>query len=190
MDKKFLLRLLKDRLSEKKYKHTLGVAETALRLAKEYDVDEQKAYIAGLLHDITKELSPKEQMVFCTDYKIELDYVEKNEPKVLHQHTGAYYVRYLLNIEDEEIVRAVRYHTTANKHMTQLDKIIYIADCIEPNRTYDGVEQIRQALDEKGLDYAMLTALRSSIIEVTNKGTMLHPDTIEAYNRFVEILKD
>ncbi|MBE6903338.1 MAG: HD domain-containing protein [Ruminococcaceae bacterium] len=190
MDKKFLLRLLKDRLSEKKYKHTIGVAETAVKLAKIYSVDEEKAYFAGLLHDITKELSPKEQMDFCIDYKIELDFVEKNEPKVLHQHTGAYYVRYLLNIEDEEIVRAVRYHTTANKYMTELDKIIYIADCVEPNRTYDGVEEIRQALEEKGLDFAMLTALRSSIIEVAKKGTLLHPDTIEAYNVFVENQKN
>lgn len=184
MDRDEAIRHLRERLSDKKYMHSLGVAKTAEELARKACADSDKAYLAGLLHDITKELTYKEQIDFCTDNNITLDLTEQNEEKVLHQITGAFYIKNILNIKDIEIFNAIRYHTTGRENMSPVEKAVYLADCIEPGRTFDGVEKIREATGID-LDKGMITALYMSVYEVLGKKSLLHENTIKALNQYL-----
>ena len=127
MDYESVKYVVSQRLSEKRYKHSLGVADTAAQLAKQYGEDEEVARIAGILHDITKELSDKEQADIIKKYKIKLDDVEKNEPKLYHAITAPFYLRSCVHVNDS-IINAIRYHTTGRANMSLLEKIIYLAD--------------------------------------------------------------
>lgn len=178
----------KSRMSEKRYKHSLGVEKTAAKLAKKYGANEGNASIAGILHDITKELSYEEQLQCCKEFGIILDEVENNEPKILHPLTAAYFVKIKLKIENEDVFQAIRNHTTARKGMSTLEKIIYLADFIEPNRSFEGVEELRK-LAAEDLDKAMIEATIMAICEVALKHRMIHNDTIEALNENLFLIR-
>ena len=175
-------RILMERLTEKRYLHSLAVADEALRLAKKYGADPDKAYLAGLLHDIMKD-TPKEEMLQTIErFGIILTDIEKNAPKLWHAMAGACYVRRQLDIEDEGIVRAIRYHTTARKNMSLLERILYLADFTSADRDYPGVEDMRIAVD-KDMETALTEALTFTIVELAREGHPIHPDTFEAYNQ-------
>lgn len=174
---------LKKRLSEKRYNHCLNVANEAKRLARLYKVDERKAYTAGLLHDITKEFSQKEQLQTAADFGIIMTDLEKGAPKLWHAMTGAAFIEKSLNIKDEEIIDAVRYHTTAKKDMSPLATVIYLADYTSADRDYDGVEQMRRAVD-RSPDEAMKIATEFTVQDLALRGLAVHPDTIEAYKQY------
>ena len=172
---------LKSALPEKRYLHSIGVCETAVKMAKCYGADENKAYIAGRLHDCAKGLKNEEQIKMCNEYGIVLDEITRACLPVIHAPLGAEVAKAEYGIEDEEILRAIRLHTTGAPEMTILDKIIYIADMIEPTRSYNGVEELREAAF-KNLDEAMLKALQFTLRFNIQKGTVIHPDTLSAWN--------
>ncbi len=173
--------LLKSRLSPYRYYHSLCVAESAVVLAKKYGADPEKAYVAGLLHDITKEADKAEHFALLEKADIKLSELEKRSPKLWHAMSGSAYLRLNLGITDEDILRAVYYHTTARAGMSALEKVIYIADFISADRDYDDVEIVR-TLAKKDLEETMLYTGRYTINELLQKGACIHPDTVACYN--------
>ncbi len=176
--------LLQKRLKESRYLHSLAVADEALRLARKYGADEQKAYLAGLLHDVTKNAPVEEHLNIFSTFGIILTNVEKNAHKLWHAISGANYVKYILLIDDDEIYDAIRYHTTAKADLSLLSKVLYLADYTSADRDYEDVDVIRSLVD-KSLDEAYLYALKYSITDLAENGRALHPDTVEAYNDVV-----
>ena len=176
--------ILKGRLSEKRYYHSLCVADEAKRLAEKYGGDKERAYLAGLLHDITKNAPDGEHLQLFSRFGIMLNDIEKNAKKLWHAISGAVYVRSVLGIEDEEMTDAIRYHTTAKANMSLLAKILYLADFTSADRDYDDVDVIRRYVDES-LDKAFLYALQYSIEDLVKNGKAVHEDTVEAYNEVV-----
>lgn len=172
---------LKSLLQEKRYIHSVGVSETAVRLAKIYGADEEKAKIAGLIHDAAKNLSKDDMLAECEKLGVKLDKIELANMAIVHATMADKYVHREFGIDDKEILSAVRYHTTGKENMTVLEKIIYIADMVEPNRDYNGVEKLRD-LVEKNLDQACIAALAQTILFTIGEGKLIHPNTIFAYN--------
>ncbi len=173
--------LLKERLDEKRYKHSLAVADEAVRLSRLYGADEEKAYLAGLLHDITKNATREEHLNIFSSFDIMLSDIEKNSIKLWHAISGAEYIKHVLKIADSEIISAVRYHTTAKAGMSLLEKVIYLADFTSADRDYDDVHILRGIVNHS-LDDALLYALSYSIKEVVDKKSPVHPDTLNAFN--------
>ncbi|MBQ0110451.1 MAG: bis(5'-nucleosyl)-tetraphosphatase (symmetrical) YqeK, partial [Oscillospiraceae bacterium] len=177
---------LKKRLGEKRYNHCLNVADEAKRLAKLYGADRRKAYTAGLLHDITKELSQKEQLQMASDFDIMMSDLEKGAHKLWHAMTGSAFIEKVLKIDDREIIDAVRYHTTAKKDMSLLATVLYLADYTSADRDYDGVDEMREAVD-KSIEEAMYIATDFTVKDLALKGKPVHPDTVEAYKQSQQI---
>jgi len=176
-------RELQRRLKESRFNHSIGVAYTAVELAKKFGVDTQKAYLAGLLHDCAREFENDELPAQAEKRKIKIGEVEKNVPLLLHAYIGAKMISEIYEVNDAEISQAIYRHTVGAKNMSDLDKIIYFADMIEPNRNYPGVEELRKLAEtSNNLDEIILTALNESIIFVTQKNSLIHPDTIDARN--------
>ena len=165
-------------LKHKRIPHVLGTEQEAIRLATRYGADVEKAQVAALLHDCTKKLDMTDQLALCTQYGIQLDELEKQALKLLHAKTGAAIARDVFGV-DEEIYRAIWWHTTGHAHMTLLEKIIYLADYIEPSRDFPGVDKLRSVC-YKDLDEGLLLGLEMSIEEMTNMGNPVHHATIEA----------
>lgn len=172
---------LKGTLSEKRYKHSLGVCDEAVKLAEKYVADTEKAYLAGLLHDCAKGYDTDKQIELCAKYGIELDEITLACKAVIHAPLGAAVAKDKYGIDDEEILEAIRCHTVAKASMSLLDKIIYIADMIEPMRDFPGVEKLRKAAYED-IDKAFIMGLKQSIVFNAEKNKIIHPDTISAWN--------
>ncbi len=173
--------ILQERLTPKRYNHSLCVADEAVRLAKKYGGDCEKAYLAGLLHDITKNATQEEHLQIFSRFGIMLNDIEKNAEKLWHAISGAAYIENVLKIDDKEIITAVRYHTTARAGMTQLEKLLYLADFTSADRDYDDIDVMREKVEisqEAALDYA----LSYTINDLVSRGKPLHLDTVNAYN--------
>ncbi len=181
-----LLKDIRSRLSDFRYTHSLEVAKSAVYLAEKYGFDTEKAYIAGLAHDVLKELSKEEYAEFWETCGIVLSPVEKNAPKLWHAIAGARYLKDEYGF-DEEIITAVRYHTTGRENMSQLEKIIFVADFISADRSYNGVEDMRERA-ESSLEYCMEEGLRFTIEELARENRPIHPETVACYNEIL-ILK-
>lgn len=179
-----LLAILKKRLNEKRYYHSLCVADEAKRLAVKYGADPEKAYLAGLLHDITKNAPDEEHLKIFENFGIILSDVEKNAKKLWHAMSGAAYVERILGIDDAEIIDAIRYHTTAKADMSLLAKILYLADFTSADRDYEDVEVIREYVDIS-LEKAFIYALQYSIKDLVDLQKAVHIDTVAAYNQAV-----
>ncbi len=173
--------LLKNRLTPKRYEHSLCVADEALRLANKYGADPDKCYLAGLLHDITKNAPKEEHLKLFSGFGIILSSVESSAQKLWHAMSGALYVEHVLNIDDDELISAIRYHTTARAGMTLTDKVLYLADFTSADRDYEDVDVMRRLVD-KDLGEALKYALSYSIVDLINQGKPIHPDTVCAYN--------
>ena len=156
----------------------LGTEQEAIRLAERYGADVEKARVAALLHDCTKKLDMDEQLALCRRYGIELDELEREALKLLHAKTGAAIARDVFGVDDE-IYSAIRWHTTGRAGMTLLEKIMYLADYIEPSRDFPGVDKLR-AVCYKDLDEGLLMGLEMTIEEMTGMGNPVHRATIEA----------
>lgn len=165
-------------LKHKRIPHVLGTEREAVRLAKICGADAEKARIAALLHDCTKKLSMEEQLALCEHYHIELDELERKALKLLHAKTGAAVARDVFGA-DEEICSAILWHTTGRAGMTLLEKIIYLADYIEPSRDFPGVDKLRKVCYDN-LDAGLLLGLSMTIEEMTELGNPVHRNTTEA----------
>lgn len=165
-------------LKPKRMPHVLGTEHEAAVLARRYGADVTSARIAALLHDCTKKLSMEEQLALCEQYGIALDELERKNLKLLHAKTGAAIARDLFGVSDE-IYWAIYWHTTGKADMTKLEKVIYLADYIEPSRDFPGVEKLRRAV-HADLEHGLLMALEDSIEEMRQRGNPVHPNTVEA----------
>ena len=165
-------------LKHKRIPHVLGTEQEAIRLAQAYGADVEKARRAALLHDCTKKLEMDEQLALCAKYGIELDELEQVALKLLHSKTGAAIARDVVGVDDA-IYSAIWYHTTGRANMTLLEKIIYLADYIEPTRDFPDVDVLRKACYED-LDKGLLLGLEMSIEERRRMGNPVHHATVEA----------
>lgn len=173
---------LKKELDHQRYVHTLGVEETAREMAVIFGEDAEKAALAGLLHDCAK-CMPLSQMLKTAKHE-EIDPLMKESKALMHALSGMCVARDVYNVADEEVLSAIRWHTTGRAGMTALEKIIYLADMIEPGRKpFDGLEELR-ALCRSDLDEAMHRALRMSLEHVLSQGKSLHPDTLAALKTY------
>ncbi len=171
-------------MGERRYNHSVNVAKEAVRLAKKYGADPKKAEVAGILHDIAKEFDKDKQLQIMLSSDIILSDVEKNTPKLWHAICGSIYIKSELGIEDEDILNAVRYHTTARAKMSLLEKVIFIADFTSEERDYPDVDIIR-AKAEKSLEEAMLYGISFTLARLIHNGSYLSEDAINAYNEIL-----
>lgn len=165
-------------LKHKRIPHVLGTEQEAIRLAERYGADVRKARVAALLHDCTKKLDMPAQLALCQRYDIALDSLEQTALKLLHAKTGAAVARSIFGV-DEEIYNAIWWHTTGHAGMTLLEKIIYLADYIEPSRDFPGVDKLRSVC-YNDLDAGLLLGLEMTIEEMTGMGNPVHHATLEA----------
>lgn len=175
---------LKDNLIENRYNHTLGVVKTALELAERYSADKHKAEVAALSHDMGKNMNVYELKKLIEEEGIRLTVDEEKNMELWHSVASPILGRKIFNIEDEDILNAMRYHTTGRENMSKLEKIIYLADLIEPSRKFNGVEDIRQIAMED-LDLAMLKALTHTTKYLLDKGHAIDNNTIKARNYLI-----
>lgn len=178
-------RILREKLDDYRFLHSLNVAESARVLACKYGADEEKAYFAGLVHDIMKNATEEEQLQIMEKGGIILSRTERNNPKLWHAMAGEAYLRTEMGLTDKEILSSVRYHTTGKAGMSLLDKIVYIADYISAERNYPDVDTMRELALHKGLDDAALYALKYSFTSLSEKERLIHPDSVEYYNELI-----
>ncbi|WP_303870130.1 bis(5'-nucleosyl)-tetraphosphatase (symmetrical) YqeK [Acetobacterium wieringae] len=172
---------LENKLSSKRFRHTINVVAAAEQLASHFGVDLNQARLAALLHDCAKNMSDEKLLGYAKEHRIKVDRVSRYDPQLLHGPVGAVLVKERYGITDAAIQRAVCYHTTGCKKMSALEKIIYLADYIEKDRSFPGIDAIREAA-EIDLDRALILALTNSICHVAQTGALLHKHTLEARN--------
>lgn len=178
-------RLLKSKLDDYRYIHSSGVADSARDLAKIYGADEEKAYFAGLLHDIAKNMPKDEQLKLIEQGGIIMNSAERNNPALWHAIAGECYLRLEMGITDPEILGSVRYHTTGKAGMTLLEKIIYVADYISAERNYPDVDVMRDLSLNHSLEEASLYSLIYTFNKMTKLQSVIHPDSVEYYNELI-----
>ena len=177
-------KIIKSMMSEDRYNHCVNVSKEAVKLAKRYDGDEEKAAVAGILHDITKEMPKEEQLQIMHDSGIILDDIQKNAPKLWHGISGSVYIKKHFGIEDEDILNAICYHTTGRAGMSLLEKIIFVADFTSEERTYKGVATMRKK-SRKSLEDAMLYGFKFTFSDLSSRELAIHPDELACYNEIV-----
>ena len=171
-------------LKPKRMAHVLGTEATAVKLAKQYGADETEARVAALLHDCTKKLDMDQQLALCRQYGLELDELEQQALKLLHSRTGAAIARDVFGVNDA-VYSAIRFHTTGKPHMTLLEKILYLADYMEPTRDFDGVERLREVV-RQDIDRGLLLGLTMTIEEMREMGNPIHHLTLDAQRYLIE----
>ncbi len=175
-------------LTEHRYTHSLGVMETAEKLATIFGVDREKAVVAGLLHDCAKQIEKPTQLAMCDELGVELDEIKRENPALLHAELGAKLAELEFDVHDAEIIGAIRFHTLGRPGMSDLEKILYLSDMMEPNRRdYEGLAGLRE-LSEKNLDEATLYGLELTIAHIERKGQVLHTQTMEAERYYRNLL--
>lgn len=177
-------KLLKTLLKAERYEHSLGASETAKKLAERWGADAEKAELAGLLHDITKNISNAEQLKMLEKYGVPLTESVLACPFIWHSYTSAFYVRDVLGISDTEIFDGIYYHTTGKKGMTLFEKVIYIADLVEPTRTYPDAKRL-YALAFEDLDEVVFESAKWCLFKNSRDGGYIYGDTFELYNECV-----
>ncbi|OPJ63773.1 bis(5'-nucleosyl)-tetraphosphatase (symmetrical) YqeK [Clostridium oryzae] len=176
-----IIAFLKTNLTEKRFKHVIGVRNTAVKLAQVHGEDEKKAAYAALIHDCAKNMDKDKLKKIIEDAGMVLDEVECYAPQLLHSKAGAVIAKDKMGISDKDILNSVIYHTTGRANMSRLEKIIYLADYIEPSRDFLGVDKVRSSAFVD-LDGTLLLSIDNSIKYILDKGQLLHIDTIRARN--------
>lgn len=177
--------VLKKRLSVKRYTHSIGVANTAAKLAGMFHGDIQRAFLAGLLHDYAREMTDSELLELAMAHNLCGDAVDLLQPSLLHGPAGAWLLRDGGMVDDEQVLQAITWHTTGHPEMDQLARIIYIADYIEPNRKFPGVDTLRE-ITHRDLNLGVLAGLNHTITYQIQKNGYLHPWSVAARNRLLE----
>lgn len=188
MEREEALKLVKVQLTDHRYQHTLGVMETAIALAKQYGGDEQKAELAAIFHDYAKFRPKAEMKEIIIEQGFPQNLLEYNS-ELWHAPVGAYLTEKEAGIIDPEVLEAIRFHTSGRPGMTLLDKIIYLADYIEPGRHFPGVEEVRNVAKEN-LDKALIMAVKNTIIFLLKKNQTVYPETFYTYNDLIRKLED
>ena len=182
MDRIEMREKLKERLTTKRYEHSLGVEYTAAAMAMCHNVDVEKAAIAGLLHDCGKNYTAEEKILRCEKYSLPISVYERKNPELLHAKLGAAIAKDKFRIKDREILSAITWHTTGCPNMSDLDKIIYIADYMEPGRKQaPNLSAIRKAAFED-LDKALLMILEDTLSYLHSTGSVVDTMTQKTYD--------
>lgn len=174
---------IKSILTEKRFMHSKGVAKRAKELAHIYGEDEEKARLIGIAHDIAKEMPKEEAIQYARENGIEFDEIEKNEPGLWHSKIGADIVQKRFGFT-KDMSQSILYHTTGNINMNTMDKIIYIADKTEENRTNPDLVMARE-ISNQNLDKGLLLVAKRAISYSLAKDSLIHPDTIELMNHII-----
>lgn len=178
---------LKTELSQKRFIHSLNVMETAIKLASKYLPDDiERVAVAALLHDLARDLSIEEMLKICNKYNIEYDDTMLH-PALLHASVGAEIAKIHYGINDPDIISAIRFHTVAKEDMTIMEKIVFIADYIEPGRSYPEADIVRE-ISEHNIDKAVLTILNQTINYLILKGSLIHINAVNARNFLIKEL--
>lgn len=184
MQRNELIEAVKSGMPARRWSHTLGVMETAVRLAERYGADPARAELAAILHDAAKAWPIDEQRRFVMEHGLaqdELDY----DPELLHAPIAAYLAETRYGITDREVLDAIRYHTTGRERMTLLEKVVCLADYIEPGRDFPGVHEIRR-LAESNLEGALVAGFDGTISFLLARRKKIFPLTVAARNRLLE----
>lgn len=184
-NREFYISFLKEHLPKERFLHTLAVEKEAVSLAKRYNVDIKKASLAGLLHDCAKGFSDEELIRLARTYNIPLSIWDLYSPQILHAPVGSIFAREYFGIRDRDILDAIWKHTTGDKEMSILDKIIFIADYIEYHRDFPGVNHLREIV-KKDLDEAILFAISLTMDYIMRNNWVIHPKTVEAWNYLIK----
>lgn len=180
---------LEKQLKPDRFDHTLGVAYTSASMAFVYGVDVQKALIAGMLHDCAKCMSHEEQVKICEKNKIEISDVERRNHSLLHAKVGMYLAKTKYEIDDSDILNAIRWHTTGREDMSLLEKIVYIADFIEPNRkNLEDMDIIRKEAFTD-IDRCLAHILHNSVIYLKTINKECDDATMKAYEYYKKYYK-
>ncbi len=182
-------KLIKERLSKKRFNHSMNVAEACFDLAERYGADKKRCYLAGLLHDVMKEDSKEKQREMTISSGLAPDPAECETPALWHAVAGAVFVRDELNISDEEIIRAIRFHTIGCAEMSLLEKIVYLGDMISEDRDYKDVDKFRDFCYDD-IDKAMSIALIYNVQSVCKKCGLIPCYSFEAYNYYMKFNKE
>lgn len=175
-------KVLSESIPGKRYRHSMAVYETALLLADEHGLATDKIAVAALLHDCGRETPSKESVAKARKLGLPIDPVELAQPILLHAEIGVYNAVHKYGVEDEEILDGIRFHTTGAADMTDLAKIVFLADMVEPGRDFPGVDELRK-LACKDLDKAMLHAYGNTLRYLLEQGQLIHPRCIAGYNQ-------
>ena len=188
ISEKDLLEWLKENLNEERYIHSLGTADCARELAGKYNLDPEKAYLAGLLHDCAKCFST-EKLKEIIDKNLSVEACEMLNYKTLHAPVSAYVAEKDFGVKDEEILSAIRWHTLGKINMTDFEKIIFLADKIEPNtRDKEYSEEIKSLLNQKnGLNLALLRCYKETIKSLAKRELKICMVTIDIYNHLLDL---
>jgi len=187
-DYKKYIEFIKNRLSKERFNHSLNVSKKAKELALKYNSDPERAELAGLIHDINKEIDDNEHLEIMAKNGLKFTEVEKKIHKLWHSITASVYIETEFNIKDKEILNSVRYHTSGRANMSLAEKVIFVADFISDDRDYNGIDEIKLAADIS-LEHAMLKALSWTIRDLIKKEKFIYQDTFEAYNEIVLNIK-
>ncbi|QFT89929.1 putative nicotinate-nucleotide adenylyltransferase [Bacillus sp. THAF10] len=188
MDREKALQMVKEQLTPKRYDHTIGVLNTAVELAKRNKVDVKKAELAAIFHDYAKFRNKEEMRQIIIDQKMPQDLLQHHD-ELWHAPVGAYLVKMEAGIDDEEILEAIRCHTSGKINMSPLDKVLYVADYIEPSRDFPGVEVVRESA-KNSLDIAVVQAMKNTILFLLQRNQPIYPDTFHAYNDMTMKVKE
>ncbi|HFI0943310.1 TPA: bis(5'-nucleosyl)-tetraphosphatase (symmetrical) YqeK [Streptococcus suis] len=187
-DRQALLEKIRVAMKPARFQHVLGVEEAALALADRYGCDPKKASLAALLHDYAKEVEDKVFLDLIAKYDLDKDLLNWDN-NIWHGVVGAYKIAEDFGLKDEEIFQAIQRHTIGARQMTLLEKVLYVADYIEPNRDFPGVDEARRIAKES-LDKAVAFETAQTISYLAKKGIPIYPQTLETYNGYVAWLKE
>ncbi|MCK4028647.1 bis(5'-nucleosyl)-tetraphosphatase (symmetrical) YqeK [Streptococcus iners] len=187
-DRQALLEKIRVAMKPARFQHVLGVEQAALALADRYGCDPKKASLAALLHDYAKEVEDQVFLDLIAKYDLDKDLLNWDN-NIWHGVVGAYKIAEDFGLEDEEIFQAIQRHTVGAGQMTLLDKVLYVADYIEPNRDFPGVDEARRIAKES-LDKAVAYETAQTISYLAKKGIPIYPQTLETYNGYVSYLKE
>ena len=176
---------LQRRVKPTRYIHSMGVSQTAEQLARIYGVDENDAAVAGLLHDWDKALSPKELRRIAKKHTSVSKSVRKNIPEVLHAYTAPYSLRKEFPELSDEVLQAIERHTCAAPEMSALDMVVFVADIIEPGRTFSDVGPLRDAVGRVSLEELFYLTLKSTLVYLLEDDKTIHPDSLSTWNVWV-----
>ncbi|HEM5988814.1 TPA: bis(5'-nucleosyl)-tetraphosphatase (symmetrical) YqeK [Streptococcus suis] len=187
-DRQALLEKIRVAMKPARFQHVLGVEQAALVLADQYGCDPKKASLAALLHDYAKEVEDQVFLDLIAKYNLDKDLLNWDN-NIWHGVVGAYKIAEDFGLKDEEIFQAIQRHTIGAGQMTLLDKVLYVADYIEPNRDFPGVDEARRIARES-LDKAVAYETAQTISYLAKKGIPIYPQTLETYNGYVALLKE
>lgn len=180
---------LKHRLPAARFEHVLRVTETAVQLAKDHGVSAEKAEIASLFHDYAKFMD-REELLELLKKDEEYELYSQYHSELWHAPVGAYLAKEKYGVEDEEILAAIRFHTTGRKGMGALEKVIYIADLIEPGRKFPGIEQLRSRIEGKDLEEQMTECIQHTLEFLVDRYAVIFPYSFDCYNEHVRRRKE